>query len=159
MRVSPLVTATCVLSLAACWASAPEERVDVAAERAAVAMLDSSLNAAIQRKDLPTVVSAYAPDAALLWQNDPRLTGPQIRDAWSQAFALAGFGLRLHSRVITIARAGDLALDEGALELDLPGPKGITTTPGKYLVVARKADGRWQILYDVYNTDPPPAAK
>jgi ketosteroid isomerase-like protein len=153
MRMILLSTVVAVAA-AGCWAA--PARVDRSAEAAAVRTLNFSLNAAIQRRDLATVVSAYAPGGALLWQDDPRLSGPQIREAWAQAFGVPGFALRLHSHSVTVSRAADLALDEGSLELELPGPNGIVKSPGKYLVVWQKQAGAWKILYDVYNMDPAP---
>ncbi len=155
---SILLLGIAVVAAAACWASPPDRGTDAAAEAVAVRALDSTLNAAIQRRDLESVAAAYAPNGALLWQNDPRISGPAIRQAWAQAFGLQGFGLRLHSQMITVSRMGDIALDEGSLELELPGPGGVARTPGKYLVVWQKTDGAWKILYDVYNTDAAPTS-
>ncbi len=156
MRVLLLGVAA-ALTMGACWASSPEKKVDLAAEGAQVHALNAGFNAAIQRKDIESVASIYAPDAALLWQNDPRMTGPQIRQAWAQAFGLPGFALRLQSNRIIVAQAGDLALDEGTLELELPGPMGVVQQPGKYLVVWKKMPEGWRLLNDVYNSDKPPA--
>ncbi len=153
MRVYALLGVAAALTVGACGASRPEKTVDLAAEETAVRGLNAGLNDAIQRKDLDAIATAYAPGAALLWQNDPRLSGPQIREAWAQAFRTPGFALRLHSTHILVAEAGDLALDEGTLELELPGPKGAVAAPGKYLVAWQKTANGWKILYDVYNTD------
>ncbi len=155
MRADARLGIAAALSLGACWASSPEKMVDLPAEATALHRLNASFNAAIQRQDLAGVTRLYTPDAALLWQNDPRLTGPEIRQAWAQAFGLAGFALHIRSSRIIVAQAGDLALDEGTLELELPGPKGVVKHPGKYLVVWKKLPEGWRILYDVYNTDPP----
>lgn len=144
--------------LIGCGGAAADVKVDLATEAGAVRVANAAVNAAIQRKDLHAVTAAYAPGAVLLWQNEPRLTGAQIPRAWAQAFGVAGFALRLHSRTVTVAQAGDLALDEGSLELDMPAPGGITTVQGKYLLAWRKVGGEWKVLYDVYNTDPAPPA-
>ncbi len=155
MRTEALLGIAAALGLGACWASPPEKQVDLPAEATAVHRLNASFNAAIQRQDLAGVTRLYTPDAVLLWQSDPRQTGPEIRQAWAQAFGLAGFALRIRSTRIIVAQAGDLALDEGTLELQLPGPKGVVTQPGKYLVVWKKLPEGWRILYDVYNMDRP----
>ncbi len=154
-----LLSGLVALATAACWTSPALRKTDLASEAAAVRSLNSNLNDAIQRRDTQVVVAAYAPDGALLWQNDPRITGPGIRNAWAQAFGTPGFALRLHSQVVRVAEAGDYALDEGSLELEVPGPGGILRSAGKYLVVWRKVNGAWKILYDVYNTDAPPTAR
>ncbi len=150
-----LLSAVVALVTVVCWAA--PAGAQTADDEAAVRAANTRMDAAIQRQDVATIVAAYAPQGALLWEHDPRMSGPAIRQAWAQAFGLAGFGLHLHSRTIKVARAGDLALDEGTLELELPGPAGVVSHPGKYLVVWQTVDGAWKILYDVYNTDARPA--
>lgn len=139
-----------------CWAASPGAKVDLAAEADAVRAANAAVNAAIHRKDLQAVTAAYAPGAILLWQDERRITGAAIPTVWAQAFGAAGFALRLRSRTVTVAQAGDLALDEGSLEIDVPTPGGIRSLPGKYLLVWKKVGAGWKVLYDVYNTDPAP---
>ncbi len=148
--------AVAALTTVPCWAS--PLRAQAADDAAAVRAANVAFDAAIQRRDVAAIVAMYARDGALLWQNMPRMSGPAIEQAWAESFGMQGFGLHIRSQTISVARAGDIALDEGSLQIELPRPQGVVTSQGKYLVVWRKVDGAWKILYDVYNTDAPPTA-
>lgn len=99
----------------------------------------------------------YAPDAALLPTNMPRLTG---RANIEQFFAVLETGkavLTIAPTAIAVAAAGDVALEEGTWTYAFPTSDSTTARDnGKYLVGWKKIDGTWLMQTDIWNSDNPP---
>ncbi len=55
-----------------------------------------------------------------------------------------------------VAEAGDLAIDIGAYQMNMSGPKGEPIQDvGKYVTIFKKVGEDWKIVVDTYNSDMP----
>src|SRR5690606_36256938 len=108
-----------------------------------------------------TIVSFYAPDGAVVWPDAPARRGhDEIRQAWTELFQTPGLTLNFIPERIDNSDSGDMAADFGRVEAQFDGPQGRVTDVTKYVVVWRKVDGNWRVLYDTFNSNQPatPAA-
>ena len=58
---------------------------------------------------------------------------------------------------IRVAQAGDLAFDEGHVDLEMDTPRGRARETVKYVVTWTKIDGAWKVACDMYNSNAPAA--
>lgn len=113
---------------------------------------------AFNRRDADAFAALFAEDAQLMAPHVPTITG---RDAIRQA--LPGFwelGLRdLELTPLTVHRHDDVVLDSGRWGLRVGADTDAAKDEGKDLRVwQRQADGSWQVIFDIWNTDLPPAS-
>ena len=121
--------------------------------------LDTQWGDAACKKDLEAVVALYAPDGSLVWPGAPAVHGTSnIRAAWVDFLKTPGLSLRFTPERIDFAHDADMAIDFGAVALERDDPqKGHVKMTAKYVVVWRKINGAWKVLYDCYNTNTPDA--
>jgi uncharacterized protein (TIGR02246 family) len=124
-------------------------------DQAAIRKADKDWSQAVEGKNLDKTISFYAEDAAVLPFNAPKAVGTQsIRQLWNHLFQSPGFHLQFAPGKIAVARSGDMAYEIGRFELTMTGPGGApAVTPGKYVVVWKKQNGRWKAVADIFNTD------
>jgi ketosteroid isomerase-like protein len=112
----------------------------------------------VEKPDVAALVKAsYAPDAQVLMPNLPAFVGEEaIVKAYSTGtppknFKIGGLVIEGH---------GDVAFTRGSYEGDWPTPSGVMVhDKGKFVDAAKKqADGSWKLVYDIWNSDAPPAA-
>lgn len=129
------------------------------ADKKQIRALDAQWGAAACQKDLEAVVAFYARDGSLVWPEAPAVhqTGA-IRKAWRKMMKTPGLGLRFTPERIDVSKSGDLAVDFGIVESAQDTPKGRQREICKYLVVWKKVNGKWKVLYDSYNSDKPDSA-
>src|SRR5579859_5653356 len=144
-----LVFAGCLALLGFTLACQPQAPPDTrAADESAVRDVDAQWSRAAAAKDVESIVSYYAEDAALMTPNAPILTGKEaIRGFWKSMLANPGFSVGWKATKSEVARSGDLAYLIGAYELTVndPGGKAVNDR-GKYSEVWRKqADGKWKV--------------
>jgi uncharacterized protein (TIGR02246 family) len=115
---------------------------------------------AVSAGDWAKVASLYATDAIFMPPNEAAVNGRARIQAWMSAFPKIQ-EIKLSTQ--QIEGRGDLAYVSGTYALTLV-PQGTTpasSDKGKYLEIHKKqADGKWAILYDMFNSDmpvPPPA--
>jgi len=63
--------------------------------------------------------------------------------------------LKFTAERIDIAHSADLATDFGKVSFGYDTPKGRVMNIGKYVVVWKKVNGVWKVLYDSYNMNKP----
>jgi ketosteroid isomerase-like protein len=144
--------------MAACSPSAPAAAVDKAAEEKAIGDLATKWVDAASKKDVETIVSFYAPDGAVVWPDAPAKRGAAaIREAWVELFKIPGLSLNFVPERIDISDSGDMAADFGRVESELDSASGRVKDVAKYIVVWRKIDGAWKVLYDSFNSNGPAA--
>ena len=123
----------------------------------AIRRLDAQWGDAASRYDLEAVVALYAPHGSLLWPGAEAVHGTGgIRTAWTtQMFnQFQGLKLEFTPERIDFSQADDLAIDFGKVALSYDDPKkGRVNEVAKYLVVWKKIDGAWKVLYDSYNAN------
>ena len=120
---------------------------------------DSSLQDAINRKDLDLLLSFYSTDAYLLPTAEPIVKGKEsIRAEWNHIFEIPNFDSKSTLTKIEISKGGDMAYSMGYYEATMMGEDGnMTQEPGKWVSIWKKqSDGAWRIIVDMYNTDIPP---
>ena len=97
------------------------------------------------------VVAFYAADGSTVWPADQAQHGTaKIRAGW-KAGLKAFRSLQFTPERIDVANGGDLAIDFGKVEIGQDDDKGRETLQGKYVVVWKKTDRGWKVLYDCYN--------
>jgi ketosteroid isomerase-like protein len=137
------------------------------ADEAEIRKLDKAWSDAASKGigNLDNMVSVYAPNATVVWPDQPPAHGPKaIRKVWKSAFE------QFHELHVTfgpvrigISEAGDMASDFGKVSMawtETKKVKGRTVkqrvkAKAKYLMVWTKVDGAWKVLYDSYNMNAP----
>jgi len=163
MRVSAVVGVVVVVLVSGC-AGTQAPSVDLQKEEQAIRALDAAWNTAVAKKELDALVGFYAPDGATMWPDAPASRGPAaIRAAWKELLNTPGLAANIVPDRIRVAQAGDLAVDEGHVDLEMDSPQGRARETVKYVVNWIKVGGAWKVAYDMYNSNapsaPPPPAK
>lgn len=128
----------------------------------AVMAVADAYSAAMLKGDLAGVMAVYTDDAIEMPPNAAAVRGRAAIEAYyKQQFGqmkVASFTLdHIDSKA-----AGDIGYDIGSYRQS-GTPTGATAPvqdTGKYIVVLKKADGKWRVRYVCYNSDnpPPPAS-
>jgi uncharacterized protein (TIGR02246 family) len=132
--------------------------VDTAAISAAVDSFIQAHNAAIAVRDTDAIVALYTDDAMVFPAGAARVDGREaIRAMWAKSLRAPGLELSMASQHKLVAQAGDMVSDMGTYDFRMSGPDGRTVHDvGKYVTVMKKVDGRWKMVVDIWNSDPPP---
>ena len=111
-----------------------------------------SFESAMRAGNVDGFMAFYANDAVLMPPNAPAFNGVEnVRKFWSGLLSMGKTDVDLVTDdVIT---SGELAVERGHFELTLPFKDS-----GKYIVVWRKRDGKWQIIDDIFNSSLAPPA-
>lgn len=120
---------------------------------------DASVQVAVERKNLDSLISFYAEDAFLLPTAEPIVKGKEaIRAEWSHIFNIPNFNNKSVLAKVEVSKAGDMAYTMGYYEAVMMGEDGnLTKEPGKWVSIWKKqSNGEWRIIVDIYNTDIPP---
>lgn len=147
-----------LIALVACAPATPPA-ADLEADEAAVRAFSENFLKAFGAGDADAIGELYAEDAVLCPPDAPAVHGSAaIREYWANDIAASApnrvsfaFG---SDKVIGVS--GDLAFESGSLSAT--DKSGATVYRGKFLVVYRKADGKWHMIRDIWNSDAPPAA-
>ena len=122
-------------------------------DKAAITKATTEINQAFNRtKDFKAYVNDYyAEDATILYPNSDAIKG---RQGILEALSAYGTDLNVVPAMIEIEGRGDLAYVIGNVKMESNTGKEIDH--GKYLEIWKKQkDGRWQVVYDIYNTSIP----
>jgi uncharacterized protein (TIGR02246 family) len=130
---------------------------DHSTEDEAIRKLDVEWGDSVSRKDFDAVVGFYAPDGSVVWPGLPAAYGTaDIRASWSKMFEeYQGLGLKFTPERIDFSHDYDIAIDFGKVDFGYDTPKGRVEQIAKYVVVWKKVDGAWKVLYDCYNGNTP----
>jgi ketosteroid isomerase-like protein len=124
----------------------------------AVLAADAAWLKVYQAKDLAKSVAFCDEQASMLAPNAPIATGKAaIEKAIASDFK--NDEITWHADKVGVARSGDLGYTSGTTENSFKDASGKTIhDKGKYLTVWKKeADGTWEVLFDMFNSDLPPA--
>ena len=116
--------------------------------QAEIAQVNQAFEEAARKGDTKRLASLYTPDAMVLAPDAPVVKGRDaIQQFWTSAAQQMGLkDVRLTTLDLQIV--GDTAYEVGEAQLTLQsGSAGI-----KYVVVWKKADGRWGLHRDIWNT-------
>jgi uncharacterized protein (TIGR02246 family) len=132
--------------------------VNAKVEEQTIRGLDEQFGAFVAKKDAEGAVALYAPDATMLSPDAPAAKGiDAIRAVWVGFVKTPGAAINIVPEKIDIAAAGDIATDVGRAILEMDSPQGHLKVPLEYVVVWRKINGQWKIMYDVSNSETPAA--
>jgi uncharacterized protein (TIGR02246 family) len=130
--------------------------VDVQAEARTIRDVFGRWIGAIDSRDAAGTASFYAEDGMFMVPNSPPARGRDaIRTAWSGLLQTPNLSLKVEPATIEVAQAGDMAYELGTYQLGMDGPQGRVEDDGKYVVVWRKREGRWQVVADIFNSNRP----
>jgi ketosteroid isomerase-like protein len=108
--------------------------------------------------DAKAVAALYAADAVLMPPGTPAAKGNAALQAYlakdSAESAKAGLVFALGAKS-DVGHSGDMGWESGTYTVK--AKSGAMVEAGKYLTVFKKADGKWLILRDTWNSDAPPA--
>jgi uncharacterized protein (TIGR02246 family) len=152
-----LLSIGALLVFAACSASAPGTAIAAGDAENAIRRANSQLSADVRAGNAQAIVdNFYAPDAIAMAPNLPALHGHDaIRAFWTGFLGNGAIELALTSDHVTQS-CSDLAVENGRYDLTIT-PKGgqAIHDNGKYVVVWKKAGGRWWAAEDIFNSDMP----
>ena len=145
------------LLAALCLAAAPAFANPTAEAKKAIEHSNQQWMAAVVKGDGAAVSQLYSEDAVLLPANDHEVKG---RAAVEKMFAGLGPGGVTEIKLTTTAVEvhGDAAIETGTYSLAAKGPGGAVipnADEGKYLVVWKKAKGKWLMHKDIWNSSKP----
>lgn len=153
-----IVTPTALLALGLTSACAATPKVDPVVEMHAIRAQDSRFSASVAKLDVVATTALYAPDATILPPGLPAVHGTDaIRTMLAGLFTAPGLSITLRPQRIDVAAAGDLATDQGEVEVGMNTAEGPIIEVSKYLEVWRKVDGEWKLMYDTWNANAPAA--
>jgi uncharacterized protein (TIGR02246 family) len=147
-----LVVASITLLLTSCGAP-PTNVADV---RKAIEEADAQQMAAFASKDIAGMTANYAPDAVILPQNGPAVSGKENLEASFKE--MANMMSDMKWSITKFDASGDIAYEVGTYtaNIQMPGMPAMADK-GKFVTVwKRQADGKWLIVVDIFNTDLPP---
>ncbi len=127
----------------------------------AVQAADAAWLKAYDTKDVDKSVAFFDEQGSMLVPNAPIATGKKaIAKLTASGFALQDYKLTWHPDKAGVARSGDLGYTSGTYEWSFKDASGkAVSDKGKYLIVWKKqADGSWKVLFDMNNSDLPPAS-
>jgi len=140
-----------VMVFSSCTPSGPAPLSE--SEKAAIAKTSADINKAFsETKDFKTYVrDYYAEDATILYPNSDAIKGREAITA-----ALSGFGsdLIVTPTVLDVNGSNDLAYVYGTVKMETNAK--VEIDHGKYIEIWKKQkDGKWQVIYDIFNTSVP----
>jgi uncharacterized protein (TIGR02246 family) len=149
MKITAAICA-CILIAFAC--PAPAAHADGAKE--AIEAANGRFSAAAAKGDGAALAALYTTDAQVMPAGSDPIKGTDaIQKFWQGALdsGIAAIGLK----TIDVFGHGPTATEVGAYELR--DKAGKVLDHGKYIVVWRNVDGKWELLRDMFSTNVPPA--
>jgi len=121
-----------------------------AADEAAIRAADQDFVKCAEAKDLDKCMSLYADDAVLLGVGPASIGKDNIRKAIQGLISAPGLKITVTTESVTVAALGDLAFDQGTVEVTTTDKKGKPqTSTSQYALTWKKApDGSWKIAAD-----------
>ena len=142
-----------VCALAAC---APKP-ADTAADEAAMKAGTEAWIAAYTVGDVDKMVALYADDAIVMPPDAPAAVGHDAMRTYLVADSAASksAGIKLVLGASASGVSGDLGWHSGVFKI--VAAAGATVGTGKYCEVWHKANGKWLLIRDIWNSDAPSA--
>lgn len=155
MRFQKRLTAGLTLLVVGACMALGQER---GKEEDAILAADAAWLKVYTAKDLAKSVAFCDEQGSMLAPDSPIATG---KDAISKLIAsdFAHDDITWHANKVGVSRSGDLGYTSGTTEMSFKDASGKTLHyRGKYLTVWKKhSNGEWKVLYDMFNSDLPPA--
>ncbi|NIM69577.1 MAG: DUF4440 domain-containing protein [Xanthomonadales bacterium] len=136
--------------LAGCAEAPPPATTDLEGLKA----MREAWNAGFDAGDAAAVAAVYAENGALMPPNAGMVQGREAIEAFWDDFLAMGGGAVITD--IDANAGGDVGYKVGTYALT--SADGEPLDEGKYIEVWHHADGRWQMVYDIWNSDRPAPA-
>ncbi len=154
MNILKTAAAAALLVLAACQPAAQDTAADLATFQAGTKAWISSYNAG----DADAITAMYTADAIVTAPDRPAAVG---RDAIRTMVAADIEGIKAAGLTLQVSHgnggaSGDLGWDDGSWSV--VDANGTTLDTGHYMAVWKKADGKWLMIRDTWNSDRPKPA-
>ena len=140
------------------WFAEWRERELSRVVRSGVAYLDYTGAAlypeSLVRADAARLMEFYSDSAVSMPFNRPALEGkPAIEADFRQFFE--SFTAEHHTTIVGLEISGDMAVERGRYRITVaPKGRGIPAQEtGKHIVVRKRVNGQWMILWEIWNTD------
>lgn len=152
MRAHALCAVTFMLvSVAACSPSGG--RMQAAKAEEDIRALVKRLNDMVAAQNDSGVTALYADDAVIMPDRAPMVSGHEaIAQMW-KGFLAGKPNLTISPTDITVAEAGDLAVERGTYQLSFVNAQGTTSDHGKYVVTWKPMADGWRMTTDIWNSD------
>ena len=151
-HVPLLLAASLAVVLTACQPKPPATNVEEI--KKAIAAANAQQVQAFQSKDIEGMTKNYAPDAVVLPQHSPMISGKDAMHSFFEGMT-RDMGNDFTFSMTKFDASGDIAYEFGNYSGSFAG----VADKGKYLTVWKKqSDGKWMIAADIFNTDLPPMA-
>lgn len=134
--------------------STTEEFPDQAYLKNAAAEWDAQFN----RRNLGTLTALYAEDVISMPANSPAVYGLQQLQATLKQFYIQNANVQHQTFVDEIQAKDNWALERARYKLTYtPASTGIPEIEtGKHVMFRKKVNGRWYIIWEIWNQDSPP---
>ena len=145
-----------VIALALFSCSKPGNSALSESDKAAITKATTDINAAFNTsKDFKAYTDAYyAEDATILYPNSDAITG---REAITKGLSAFGTDINITPTIVDINGKDDLAYVYGTVKMETNAK--VEIDHGKYMEIWKKQkDGKWQVIYDIFNTSVPMVA-
>jgi uncharacterized protein (TIGR02246 family) len=113
--------------------------------------MENVWQSAYDAKDPAGLAAIYAEDGALLPPNSDTISGRAAIEAYWAEFQASGIGAEITDT--EVYAYSDLGYTVGTFIATDAG--GATIDEGKYVVIWRNADGKWQMHRDIWNSSLP----
>jgi uncharacterized protein (TIGR02246 family) len=146
--------------LLAAMVTACGNRIDMESEREALRKSSDEYMSAEAAKDAGRLVSFYAEDAIMYPHAEPTVTGKEnIRKYAANVFATPDLNMHAKNLVAQVSSSGDMAYTVNMLGVTMKDPQGnpVGEQFRNILIWKKSADGQWQIVIDLWNSEPPGA--
>lgn len=154
-KMKPACVVLLVLGSAVCAGCATMSQEPCEEMRAGIAASNREFIAAVRASDAAGLANLYTLDGELLPPASHIVTGRHaIQQHWRES--LDGGMADLELRSVEVHGKGALAYEVG--KYTVIGDGGEVTDKGKFLVIWKRVDGRWDLHRDIWNSDMPPAA-
>ena len=133
-------------------------RVDKAAEERAIRDLSRRWEQMFAARDTAGIAALFAEDGYEMPPNAKAMKGPEeVRRGIAEMLRTTkDFKLNFSPSSITIADAGDLAVERGTYRLSFTGPRAKRIEDhGNYVTVYRKVGGEWKVIADINASEVP----
>ncbi len=138
------------LTLIAITAGCAEEMV-VTTDLEGLKSMEAAWQDAFNAGDPAKIAGVYAADGSVLPPNGAAISGRGDVQAFWQQFFTTGISISIED--YDAAANGDVGYKAGTFTMT--GPDGSVIDDGKYVEVWNHIDGRWQMKYDIFNSNRP----
>jgi len=141
------LTALLFVTLLAACAEAPQPQTDLDGLKA----MGDTVQARLDTRDPALITTLYAEHGSVLAPNADIVKGHAAIEAFWVEFLSSGIGVNVDDT--SVYASGDVGYKAGSYTIT--SPYGELLDEGKYVEVWHHMDGKWQMMYDIFNSNRP----